>query len=98
MDAQFAVDLTRDAIWMALMISSPILIAGTLVGLIVGLLQALTQVQEQTIAIVLKIIIMILVAAYTIPWMTEIMVQHGTNILNNIPRIIPSDEPWTGGT
>jgi len=98
MDAQFAVDLTRDAIWMGLMISSPILIAGTLIGLIVGLLQALTQVQEQTIAIVLKIIVMVLVVAFTMPWMTEHMIQHGTNILNSIPRIIPSDEPWTGGT
>jgi len=98
MDAQFAVDLTRDAIWMALMIASPILIAGTLVGLIVGLLQALTQVQEQTIAIVLKIIVMILVVAFTMPWMTDIMVQHGTYILTSIPKIIPSDEPWTGGT
>jgi len=98
MDAQYAVDLTRDAIWMALIIASPILIAGTIVGLLIGLLQALTQIQEQTIAIVLKIIIMVIVAAYTMPWMTEIMVEHGIQIFDDIPRIMPSEEIWTGGT
>jgi len=97
MDAQFAVDITRDAIWMALIIVSPILLAGTAIGLFIGLLQALTQIQEQTIAIVLKIIVMILVVAFAMPWMTDIMIEHGTKILHDIPGIIPSDEPWTGG-
>jgi flagellar biosynthesis protein FliQ len=40
---------------------------------------------------------MILVVAFTMPWMTEHMVQHGLKIFNEIPRIIPSEEPWTGG-
>jgi len=98
MDAQTAIDLTRDAIWMALMIASPILIAGTVIGLVVGLLQALTQIQEQTIAIVLKIIIMILVVAYTMPWMADIMIEHGTKVFRTIPGTIPSHEQWIGGT
>jgi flagellar biosynthetic protein FliQ len=94
MDAQSAVDLCRDAIWMALMVASPILIAGVIIGLIIGLLQALTQIQEQTIAIVLKIIVMILVVAYTMPWMSEIMIEHGTNVFRTIPGIIPANEQW----
>ena len=97
MDAQFAVDLCRDAVWMALMIVLPILLAGTAIGLLIGLLQALTQIQEQTIAIVLKIVVMILVIAYTMPWMTDIMVEHAKNVFHTIPGIIPSDEQWTGG-
>jgi len=97
MDAQFAVDLCRNAIWMALMIVSPILIAGVVIGLAIGLLQALTQIQEQTIAIVLKIIVMILVAAYTMPWMTDIMIEHAKDVFYTIPGIIPADEQWTGG-
>jgi len=98
MDAQSAVDLCRDAIWMGLMIVSPILIAGTIIGLLIGLLQALTQIQEQTIAIVLKIIVMVLVIAYTMPWMTEVMIEHAIDIFHTIPGVIPSHEQWTGGT
>ena len=98
MDAQYAIDLTRDSIWMALMIVLPILLSGTVIGLLIGLLQALTQIQEQTIAIVLKIIVMVLVVAYTMPWMTDILLEHSIEIFNTIPRIIPSEEIWTGGT
>jgi flagellar biosynthetic protein FliQ len=98
MDAQFAIDLTRDAIWMALLIASPVLIAGTAIGLLIGLLQALTQIQEQTIAIVLKIIVMVLVVAFMMPYMTQIMVEHAIDIFHTIPGIIPHSEPWTGGT
>jgi flagellar biosynthetic protein FliQ len=97
MDAQFAVDLCRDAMWMALMIVLPILLAGTAIGLLIGLFQALTSIQEQTIAIVLKIIVMVLVVAYTMPWMTDILVEHATEVFKTIPGIIPADEQWTGG-
>ena len=48
MDAQDANDLGREALWMTLMIGSPVLLAGMIVGLLVGLFQALTQIQEQT--------------------------------------------------
>jgi flagellar biosynthetic protein FliQ len=91
MDAQSAIDLFRDITWIGLIICLPILIAGTVIGLLIGLLQALTQIQEQTIAIVLKILVMVIVAAYTMPWMTELMVEHATDVYHTIPGVIPSD-------
>ena len=89
MDAQFAIDLCQHMVWTGLMIGMPILLSGVVIGLIVGLLQALTQIQEQTIATVLKIVVMMLVAAYTMPWMAEIMIERATDIFFTIPRIIP---------
>ncbi|MDR2761909.1 MAG: flagellar biosynthesis protein FliQ [Planctomycetaceae bacterium] len=86
MDAQVAVDLCRNATWIALLIASPVLIAGTAVGLLIGLLQALTQIQEQTIAIVLKIIVMILVLAFLMPWMTIKMMDYTIELLQEIPQ------------
>jgi len=91
MDAQSAIDLCRDMIWTGLIIALPILVAGTLIGLLIGLLQALTQIQEQTIAIVLKIIIMILVILYTMPWMTDMMIERAIGVFETIPGIIPYD-------
>ena len=89
MDAQYAIDLCQHMMWTGLMIGMPVLCAGVAIGLIVGLLQALTQIQEQTIATVLKIVVMLLVAAYTMPWMTEIMLERSADIFYTIPRIIP---------
>jgi flagellar biosynthetic protein FliQ len=85
MDAQAAVDVCRSAIWLALIISSPILIAGTVIGLAIGLFQALTQIQEQTIAIVLKIVVMILVTAMIMPWMAMQMIDFTSFIISTIP-------------
>jgi len=51
-----ALDVSRDAIWVMLEVSSPIMLIALLVGLIIALLQALTQVQEMTIVFVPKII------------------------------------------
>ena len=45
---------------MALLIGSPVLLAGMVVGLLIGLFQALTQIQEQTVAFVPKIVAMVL--------------------------------------
>ena len=42
MDTQTAIDMSRDMIWTALLISMPVLTAGVAIGLVVGLLQALT--------------------------------------------------------
>ena len=86
MDAQSAVDLCRSAIWIALIISSPILAAGTLIGLLIGLFQALTQIQEQTIAIVLKIVVMVLVAAIIMPWMAIHLIEFTSDVVSSIPE------------
>ena len=98
MDAQSAIDLCRGMIWTGLMLVIPILIAGTIIGLLIGLFQALTQIQEQTIAIVLKIIVMILVVVYTMPQMTEILIERAQDTFKTIPGVIPPDDQWTGGT
>jgi len=85
MDAQSAVDVCRSAIWIALIIASPVLFAGTAVGLLIGLFQALTQIQEQTIAIVLKIVVMIFVVAVIMPWMALHMIEFTQGVVSTIP-------------
>ena len=85
MDAQDAIDLGRQAIWMALLIGSPVLVAGMIVGLLVGLFQALTQIQEQTIAFVPKIAAMVLVLSLALPWLIAQMVRYSGELISSIP-------------
>ncbi len=86
MDAQIAVDICRNAIWMALLIGAPVLIVGTAIGLLIGLFQALTQIQEQTIAIVLKILVMVLTISFLMPWMTDHMIEFTVDMIEAIPQ------------
>lgn len=84
MDAQAAIDICRNSIWVAMMISAPVLFAGALIGLLIGLFQALTQIQEQTIAIVLKIIVMVMVITLLMPWMLDHMLEFTGEIFEGI--------------
>ncbi len=68
---ELAIGLGREAIWISLLISAPVLLAGMVVGLVIGLLQAVTQIQEQTVAFVPKIVVMVLVLSFTLPWLAE---------------------------
>ncbi len=56
MDVGVVAEIGREAIYVLIMISAPILLLALVVGLIISLFQALTQIQEQTLTFVPKII------------------------------------------
>jgi flagellar biosynthetic protein FliQ len=56
------VDLTRELLFTALLVSGPLLLVGLFVGVAVSLFQALTSVQEQTLSMVPKMLAVIIVA------------------------------------
>lgn len=87
-DAQQVVDLGRQAIMIALLLSAPVLIIGTLVGLLIGLLQAMTQVQDQTVSFVPKIVAMVLVLSLCLPWLIQQMVEYSSTLYKNVPRVV----------
>lgn len=71
-----AVDLTREALVVMLVISAPILLAGLVVGLVISLLQAVTQVQEQTLSFVPKILAMGIAAIVIAPWVATQLIEY----------------------
>ncbi len=58
------IDLAREMLFTALLISGPILLVGLVVGVAVSLFQALTSVQEQTLSLVPKMFAVILVSLF----------------------------------
>ncbi len=85
MDFTQALELGRDAFWMALVTSAPILVIGLVVGLGISLFQAVTQLQEQTLSFAPKIAAMVVAAAVFIPWIAEQMVAYTQKMLGNVP-------------
>lgn len=71
----FGLDLVRDALMEALILSIPILGAGLFIGLLVSLFQAVTQIQEQTLSFVPKIVVMIVVAIALLGWIAVRMMD-----------------------
>ena len=69
MNAVDALDMIRDAIWVVIAGSGPVVGAAMLVGVIIALLQALTQVQEMTLTFIPKIVAILLMILVTAPFM-----------------------------
>ena len=76
-------DTLRQGLWVAVMISTPVLVAALLAGVGVGLFQALTSVQEMTLTFVPKLLAIILVFWVSMTFMTTSLVDFFTQ------RIIP---------
>jgi flagellar biosynthetic protein FliQ len=76
MDPGAAVDLTHEALFLALTLALPIMVIGMAVGLVISIVQAVTQLQEQTLSFVPKIVGMGLASAFFIPWLTTRMVEY----------------------
>jgi flagellar biosynthetic protein FliQ len=83
-----AIDLSREAMMMCLLIGAPVLLVGMLVGLIIGLMQALTQVQDQTVSFVPKIVAMIAALGLSLPWVLQQMMSYSTMVISNIPNVL----------
>ena len=66
-------DVGRDAIWLTIQLSLPVLLVGLAVGVGIGLLQALTQVQEQTLIYAPKIIAVFAALIVFLPLMGALM-------------------------
>ena len=56
MNGAEVLDVGRDAIWLTIQLSAPVLLVGLVVGVVIGLVQALTQIQEATLIYAPKII------------------------------------------
>jgi flagellar biosynthetic protein FliQ len=73
MNGAEVLDVGRDAIWLVIQLSTPILLVGLLVGVGIGLLQALTQIQEATMIYAPKIVAVFVTLLICLPFMGALM-------------------------
>jgi flagellar biosynthetic protein FliQ len=76
MDTGHAVDLVRETLILALMVSAPMLLCGLVVGIVVSLVQAVTQIQEQTLTFIPKIVAMVAAAILLMPWTAQRLLDY----------------------
>lgn len=64
-----ALEMLRAALWAALIISAPGVLAAMVIGIAIALMQALTQIQEMTLTFVPKIIAILIAVTLAAPLM-----------------------------
>ena len=87
MTDQNVIDLGARAIWIALEVSAPALIATLVVGLLVSVFQAATQINEQTLSFIPKILVLTIALVLCGPWILQTMIGFTTEIFNGIPAV-----------
>ena len=85
MSTDLIYDFLRQALWIAVKISAPLLLVALVAGVVIGLFQALTSVQEMTLTFVPKAAVMLGVFWLSMSFMTSRLVSFFTDTL--IPRI-----------
>lgn len=81
-------DAMREGLWIAVMISAPMLVVALVAGVAIGLFQALTSVQEMTLTFVPKVGAMLIVYWVSMSFMSETLVDFFTSGI--IPLIVGS--------
>ena len=87
MDAAQVIDLGREALWVAVMVASPLLGVALAVVLIVGIFQAATSIQEMTLSFIPKLGIMVLALLVFGSWQIGVMVDFFRRIYERIPAL-----------
>jgi len=87
-EVQTAIDLSRQALFVALAVALPVLLTGLVVGVFVSIIQAATQIQEQTLSFIPKILAMMAALYLFLPFVYMTLGRFAANLLERLPEII----------
>ena len=87
MDTAMVVDLGREALWVAVVIASPLLGIALVVGLLIGIIQAATSINEMTLSFIPKIAALVVVLIALGSWQISVIVDFTRRIFERIPTM-----------
>ena len=78
----------QQALWVTMMIASPLLGSALAVGLLIGMIQAATQINEMTLSFIPKLLVLVLSLVVAGPWMLSVIVNYTKQLMAQIPSLI----------
>ncbi len=88
MSQDIAIQLGREALFMVMLVSAPMLGLGLIVGVAVSIFQATTQIQEQTLVFVPKIIATFVAILIFGPWILGMVVDFTRDLFMSFNSVI----------
>jgi len=85
MSQDLVIQVFRDCLKTALLISAPMLICAIVVGLLVSIFQAATQIHEMSLVFVPKMLAIVGCLLLLSPWIMNVLITFTTGIITNIP-------------
>jgi flagellar biosynthetic protein FliQ len=88
MGSEFVVQITNEAVKVALMLAAPMLGGALVVGILVSLFQAVTQINEQTLSFIPKILVIVIAMVLGSSWMIDTLTTFTNELYTSIPSVI----------
>ena len=86
MSQQLVIDIGREMLMVAILLSAPLLGASLIMGIIISIFQAATQIHEMTLTFIPKIAAITIVLIILMPWMLNIIVNFTVKLLASLPN------------
>lgn len=87
MDSALVIDLGRQALFTAVIVSAPLLGLGLIVGVVIGVIQAATSINEMTLSFIPKLIAIGAALLIFGSWMLGTLVEFTRSIFLRIPTL-----------
>jgi flagellar biosynthetic protein FliQ len=87
MDTSAVIDLAREAIWITLLVSFPLLGVALVVGVAVGVVQAATSINEMTLSFIPKLVAIGAAIVLFGNWQLAVLGDYLREIFSRIPTL-----------
>ncbi len=88
MSVALAIEFTRSAVTLCLLVAGPLLLTALVVGVVVSLVQAVTQLQEQTLTFIPKLLAVGLMLVITLPWILVKLSEFLVSVIRSLPTVV----------
>jgi flagellar biosynthetic protein FliQ len=85
--AELLVRVAREALFLTVLLSAPVVLASLVIGLAVSVLQATTQIQDQTLSFAPKLVVTLAALALFGPWIGAQLVAFTAALFELLPRL-----------
>jgi flagellar biosynthetic protein FliQ len=82
------IGLGRDAIFVTLVVTAPVLLLSMIVGLVISIFQAVTQIQEPTLTFIPKILVSAAAILFFGPFMLAMLTDFTTRVFSSLPQLV----------
>ena len=87
MDTSSVIDLAREAMWVTLLVSAPMLAVVLIIGVVIGIIQAATSINEMTLSFIPKLIGLAGAIVLCGNWQVTVLVDYSRSIFQRIPAL-----------
>ena len=88
MDTGIVIDIAREALWLIIKCSAPLLIVSLVVGLVISIFQTVTSIQEQTLTFVPKILSIFITLILCGGWIMDNIVAFMNRLFENFSTYV----------